>query len=1298
MVVIKKISRWVLYAIALVLALAIIAIAVMRFVIFPNIGDYKESIADKATQLLGQKVTIGNIVTGWEGISPRLALKDVDLLDAQNRPALHLNNVEATLSWLSVPLLQPRLSHFVVHKPELTIRRTVDGHIYLAGIDLAGESKPDFANWLISQSEVRVENANLVWQDELRQAPTLMLYNINLTLANPAWRSLFGQHTFHLSANASAGTSKPLIASGTFVGRDVSQLKNWRGKLQLQATETDLTAWKPWLDYPIDLQSGSGDSKIWLNFAKNKIENVKADVALTNVSAKLKQASEPFVATHFSGLLNWSQDAKKSTFDAKNIKLRASSGLNIDAGSGHITQSTKNNKPWLDVAINLNQFNFNSIKQLQAFAALPQETANKLSAFAPHGELKDIALTWLGEPTKPARYSVKSQFKALGINAYDKIPGFDNLSGSIEADEDGGHVDLSTNNAMLDLKDILRWPIPLTQANGKVTWKTNLQANGEYKPVISTQNLALSNPHIAGTLNASYNMNGVKGGYLDLTGKFGKGNAKYALFYYPIMLGETTLHWLDTSILQGKAEDVNLTVKGSLADFPYVTKQNKLDPTLGLFRVTAKISDVLLEYGTGWPVIEDLGLNMLFEGKRMELNAHEGHIFGNKIIKSKTEIPQLDADWPMLHISSEVHGSVVDGIKYVNESPIKEVTLGFTDGLKTAGNGKLLLDLKIPMQDLEAAKYKGAYKISDGTIFANADVGLPELSKINGMLNFTESSFSTQNVATEILGGPAKLSMHTGSDKIIYVNASGHISDAGIKKVLANTFTDALQGSADWAGDITIKKPLVDLNIRSNLVGMAIQLPAPLGKTATQPIALTIAKKQASASDDNIEISYGNVVSAKILRRENEGKLAFDRGDIGINTVAITPAEAGLSMHGKLDYVNADEWLAFVNKPVEKARKAPISISKADISVQKLDIFNRKLNALRIVAKPIESGLQMAIESQEISGNAEWQEPENDKDTGKIIARLKNLTIPQNDQIKVSDANVNVAKKEIKRLNSKYPALDVTAENFQLGDKKLGGLELNAYESNDDWVIQKLKIFNPDSTLLADGTWHNWTRSPNTSLKFAFNVSNIGSTLQRFGQPDAVKGGAAEIAGQLQWPGSPHEFDTDRLNGSFKLDASKGQVLKVQPGVGRLLGLLSLQSLPRRLTLDFRDLFSDGFAFDKINATAKIDNGILRSNDFFMTGPAAEAKIKGETNLQKETQNLKVKVRPHVSDGLSLAALAGGPIAGAAAFVAQKLLKDPLNKIVQSEYVIVGTWDNPHELESAGDTAKKINSPMSPNN
>ncbi len=1287
MIHLKKLYRWVLYVFLLLLIIFILAALAVRFIVFPNIDQYKDDIAAYASQRLGQKITIGDIKTGWEGISPHFSLKNIELFDVENRVAFHLDNAEANISWLSIPLLHPHLSNLTIHQPELTIRREANGSIYLAGIDLSGPSKPDFVNLLLSQREINIRNAEVTWQDDLRKAPPLSLKQLNLTLSNPTWRSLFGQHQFELSALPSTGTNQAITANGHFVGRDIERAKTWHGELSTQLKQTDLAVWRPWLDYPVDIQTGTGDAQIKLDFADAKIEKVNMHAALNNLSLIVNKQSTPFIAKQFTGDIGWSDFKETQTISAENIKLSTNTGLNINNGRGYYATSTKNGKPWVKADLKLDQFNLTTIKQLSPYFKLPANVASQLNGLSPVGELQALALGFEGqisnEASKPSTYKINTSFKNLGITAYQKIPGFSNLSGTIVADEDGGEVKLNSQNAMLDLKAILRWPIPADKLNGQISWRIK----GD-KAKINANELFISSPHITGTVNASYDMNNVKGGYLDLTGKFGKGNAKYAPFYYPIILGTPTLHWLDTSILAGRAEDVNITVKGSLADFPYVDSKNQLDKKLGLFRVTAKISDALLEYGTGWPMVEGLGLNMLFEGKRMELNANKGHIYGNKIIKSKTEIAQLDADSPMLHIVSEVEGPVTDGVKFVNQSPVKLVTQGFTDSLKTAGSGKLNLELKIPMQDLEAAKYKGIYKIANGTIFANADVGFPELSKINGALNFTENNLTAQNVSAEILGGPAQLSLRTGTDKILHVSANGHITDAGIKRLASNTLIDSMQGSTDWSGEISIKKPLADLNIHSNLVGMAIQLPQPFNKPANQEMAFSIDKKQSSSSSDSVDIKYGNIISAKILRTEQSGKLTFDRGDIGINIAAEAPSQTGLSLHGKLDYLEADEWLALFNKPNNKSNSSPITITKADVSIQKFDIFGRRLNMLKVVAQPNATGLQMAIGSQEITGNAEWQSGGN----GKIIARLKNLNIPNSSDTKV------VAKNEIRKLSNGYPALDVMADNFQLGNKNLGSLELNAFESSDDWIIQKLKITNPDSTLSADGSWHNWTRNPNTNLKFTLNVDNIGKTLKRFGQSDAVKGGEAAVIGQLQWSGSPHEFDTNSLNGNFKLEATKGQILKVQPGVGRLFGLLTLQSLPRRLSLDFRDLFSDGFAFDKISANAKIDNGIMRSDDFFMTGPAAETTIKGETNLKAETQRLKVKVTPHVSDSLSLAALAGGPIAGAAAFVAQKILKDPFNKIVSSEYIITGTWDKPQEVESKKDDAQKPSdkSPLSP--
>lgn len=1297
MIAFKKTIRWILYFFAFLLGLIVIAALVIRFMVFPNIDQYKDDIAAFVTQTIGQQVKIGEIVTGWDDIYPHMVLVNVDIFDAENRLALHLNKVETTVSWLSVPLLQPKLRQLRIDNPALTVRRNPDGNIYVAGINMAGESNPTFANWLLKQRNIEVKNAQIIWQDDLRKAPELSITALHLKLTNPLINGLLSEHAFEVSALLSTGTTKKINASGRFVGKDVSKISSWHGAVDVELRQTDLTAFKPWLDYPVDVQNGFANAKMHLAFAKNGIQSVQANLGVSNLSVMTKNEAAPLFVRSFSGDLLWSKLKKTQTFIAQHVQLNTNSGLNIKNGSITYVSAIKNNRPWIKSNIRLDQLNLATLKQITAHIQLPETITAQLNGFAPTGILQELSVNWAGSTDKLESYQFNTKFHQLGIQPFQSAPGFTNLSGSIQANENGGKILLASENATFDFKDVLRWPIPADKLTGKVNWKIH-----QNHTVIKAEELFISSPHITGTVNATYDMNGIKNGHLDLVGKFGQGKAQYALFYYPIMLGETTIHWLDTSILAGRAENIQLTVKGNLDDFPFVNSQNKPDSQLGIFKVTANVYDATLEYGTGWPIIEHMDTDLLFEGKRMLLEAKSGRISGKKIIKSRAEIAQLDADWPILNIVSEVDGLVSDGIKFVNESPVKDVTLGFTDTLKTAGRGNLQLTLDIPLEDADQAKYKGNYKVTNGTIFANTDLDLPELSKINGNLIFNEKGLSANNISTEILGGPAKLSLNAGEDKIIKIVANGKVTDAGIKKISNHALVNHISGSANWAGEITIKKPLVDFNIRTNLLGLDIHLPPPFRKSANEEMQVVVDKKQSLADSDVISMNYGRLLSAKILRTLKNEQLTFNRGDIGIHTPAMNPSQPGLSVHGQLDELDIDEWLALLNEPAFKQAKFNAQtdsklnlniLTKADLAIKKLTLFDRSINALKVTAKPSNTGLQMAVDAQEMSGDVAWQ----GEDNGKIIARLKRLSIPKT-LTTAAVTGKDDLKKEFRKQSQTYPSLDIVADSFELGGKHWGALTLNAFENGEDWVIQKLNISNPDSVLEIQGNWHNWSRNPNTNLVVTLNTQNIGKTFSRFGQPDTIKGGEANVTGRLSWAGSPHEFDMTRLDGNLTVEAKKGQVLKVQPGVGRLFGLLTLQSLPRRLTLDFRDLFSDGFAFDKISATAEIHNGILHSDNFFMTGPAAEALIKGETNLKAETQNLTVKVTPHVSDTLSLAALAGGPIIGAAAFVAQKILKDPLNKIASSEYVITGTWDNPIEETTEKTPVKKPSneSPLTP--
>jgi uncharacterized protein YhdP len=319
-----------------------------------------------------------------------------------------------------------------------------------------------------------------------------------------------------------------------------------------------------------------------------------------------------------------------------------------------------------------------------------------------------------------------------------------------------------------------------------------------------------------------------------------------------------------------------------------------------------------------------------------------------------------------------------------------------------------------------------------------------------------------------------------------------------------------------------------------------------------------------------------------------------------------------------------------------------------------MDLFDKRLNAVRLKAKLFKELWQIDLESEEISGDIKWLKEGN----SKITAKLSHLLMPSN--------KPNAALKSsgvIKQLNIKYPELDILADNFEIGSKKFGRLILQAKEQKGNWSISELRIINADATLVASGEWNNWKVRPNTVVRFNWTTHNLGQALKRLNNPNVIKNGTAEINGQFRWPGSPHEFDLAKLNGSLKLEAHKGQVLQVEPGVGRLFSILSLQNLPRRLTLDFRDLFSKGFSFDAVNADVRIQQGIMYSDNFKMEGPTAKVEIKGEVDLDKETQHLFIKATPYMSDTLSLAAFAGGPVLGAAAYIAQKVLTEGTTRL-----------------------------------
>ena len=269
------------------------------------------------------------------------------------------------------------------------------------------------------------------------------------------------------------------------------------------------------------------------------------------------------------------------------------------------------------------------------------------------------------------------------------------------------------------------------------------------------------------------------------------------------------------------------------------------------------------------------------------------------------------------------------------------------------------------------------------------------------------------------------------------------------------------------------------------------------------------------------------------------------------------------------------------------------------------------------------------------------------------------------------------------------PGMSLSVDDLHIGDKALGKLELRARNDKGAWHLDTLNLQNPDAVLKGKGVWNNTGRHQ-TRLDFELTAKDAGKLLDRLGYGDTVRRGTARLAGDLQWSGPLTGLHYPTLSGQLTVAAQKGQFNKLEPGVGKLLGLISLQSLPRRLTLDFRDIFSDGLAFDSIEGKLAIRKGVMRTTDpLRIFGPAAQIEMQGETDLKNETQDLQVVVRPEIGSAAAVGVAIVNPVVGAATLLANTVLQKPLNRLFSYRYHVTGTWADP-KIDKAGEAPPEV--------
>ncbi len=1244
---------------------------VLRYWLLPNVEHYRGDIVAAISRSIGLPVKIGALATDWQGLRPRLSISDVRVYDSNGREALVLPVVENVIAWRSLAARELRLHSFLIDGPKLAVRRDANGEIFVAGIRISGDKGDGkLSDWILSQDRIIIRGAEIEWLDEARKAPPLTLSALNLRLENDGDTHLVG-----LSARPPRELGPGLDVRAALEGSSVRRPAQWNGRLYAEFGYTNLAGWRAWVDYPLDVRRGEGALRLWATLSGGRITQGTADVELSNVSARLAKDLPVLEVSTVKGRVYGRETPRGYDFGVRNLALASPGAPAMNATSFRATWEPASIGAAPGAAgttltqrgsVSANLIELAPLAHVAEYMPFPADLRKVLAELAPQGNLLDAQFDWTGELPDRAIFTAKTRFAGLTMNAWRSIPGFAGLSGSVEATQGKGVVYLASRNSELDLPEIFTEPrIHLDSLNGEVRWeRTGITGSeppggaGVSGLALRLANLSFANEDLAGTAYGTYAWTGEGPGVVDLTAQLSRADGKRTAKYLPLsaLMGARTREWVATAVLGAQVSDVQLRLKGDLRDFPFI------DPAKGQFQVAAKVSGGVLEYTSGWPRIDDIEGDLIFDRDRIDIVGRSGSILGVKLANVRvTLLSMLDPD-PQLHVAGNAEGPTSLFLDYIRESPVKRMVDGVTDGMSSLGRGKLRLHLELALREMAKSKVAGDYQFAGNAITLNPQ--LPPIEHASGRVSFTDSSIAIQDVRGQLFGGEIRISGGSKPGSGIVVTAEGRATVEGMRPVFDHPWRRRLAGGARYTATVSAKDGRTHVSFESPLEGVSSSLPAPLSKTAGETLPLRF-EVFPGEGRDRISIALGppagRIAAAEFLRAASTaGPMQVQRSVITFYPAAgeapRIPERRGMTLRGALPALDLDRWLPLFAEGIGAGEGVSY-----DLKIGVLDALGKRMRAVTMQGATDAAGWSASMTTAEFAGDLVYRT----EGSGRLVARMARFSLPEDSP----GAKPGESMKDL-------PALDVVADDFTHRGHKLGRVEVQARHEGADWRIDKLAVTNPDAALSGTGLWKQGVAA-RTSLNFKLEVSDVGNFLERFGYLEHLKGGRGKLEGPISWNGDPLTIDYATLSGNLQMQAEDGRFLEIEPGIGKLVSLLSLQMLPRRLGGDFRDVFSKGFQFDRIASSMTIERGVMAMKEFHMRGPAADVNMTGQIDLSLETQNLSVKVIPQLGDTASTVVGLLNPVVGVATLIAGRLFKNPLGKLFAFDYTITGTWTDP---------------------
>ncbi len=1263
---------------SLVIVIIILAAVVlgMARLLLPMAGQYRVEIAQQLSESVSRPVTIGGLDATWQGMNPYLQLNDVRIFDkAGTRTLLHFADVRIGVS---VPyyLRHGRLEQgsLKVSGTTLSLIRRADGSITVKGFE-QNNSPGRFKDWLLSQNQLSIEASQLYWTDQQVQGRRLHFSDINVSLHSNGRR-----HQMEGTLKLAAARGLPLRFALDFAG-ELTDPSKWSGKLYAQGIGLDMARW---IDTPatmgVDLTEGQANFRLWGAWANTELQKLQGEVAAYGLGFTGARGKPLNIAlSGASAQLRWQRKNQDWALDIARLVLERGDER-MPPGQVQIRSSAETGVSLMDVRFN--QLPIKDVSTLLlASDVLEPGMHDALRTLRPRGELRDLHLRMQmkkADPEKEAtnEFYIETQLAGVTTQVWKKLPAMQNISARLRADNSGIALEVDSRQVKLDFAKMFRAPIDIDSLSGQLNWQDTGQGW-----LLRADNIHARNADISASLNGTMHVPADKvSPFLNLRVAIENVNIADIDGYLPInLIPPKALSWLEKSLVSGYITTGSVLVHGRARDFPFKSNQ-------GMFEARLNVANAVVDYKADWPQLADTNASVIFRGVGMEADATGGAIFNTDVVQIHAAIPNLTVKQPELILTGKVRGSATDALHFLKEGPLRKKFLKYVSKLDASGQSEVAVDLLIPLKKGKN-RVKGTLQVVDTTLhyLDEAQGRNIKINDITGVLDFTEASLAGENIKAEFLGQALHANVATSSaeqgatGETLLIDARGTISAAQIVEQLRKNMPDMQAGLADqfegttaWTAALDFHDDAdanlqVDLTVKSDLQGMAVALPAPVGKSTDETIPLTIKTTFSDTENKLYSISYGERVDAIVEVSQTGKDFELSRGDVqfgGANKPALP--SAGLHIGGSLPRFSLEAWNKVLATGDDGNQSGVMqSLAQVDIDIGVLEAFNQKLTDTQIMANKTRQQWSISLTSDQAAGTIIL--PQNVDAVWTMNFERLHLAKPENENTRDSTFDPR-----------RLPALDISSKSFKYNDHDLGQLKLATSKRPSGMHVDTFRLQAPTMNVTGQGDWINEGNAQVSRFDFEVDSEELGKTLAVWGYDTNIAGGKAHIDLTAHWTGSPMNFALDRLNGTLVISIEQGRFLDIDPGAGRVFGLLSIQALPRRLSLDFSDIFKKGFAFDSIVSEFTLKDGTAYTNNLLMKGPSATVSVTGKTDLAAKDYDQIVTVKPQIGVSLPLAAtIAGGPIAGAAVFLAQKIFQPQIDSLTDYQYTIKGTWADP---------------------